>query len=432
MKGQMLVLIVIVGSCLLFLLTPAGADTVVVDDDAGDWVDYITIQDAIDNVTIDGTAEVLVYNGTYDEDVLLDRPISVTGNGTDQVLVVGSGTDNAFEVTSGDANVTGLSITGADGFDQAGLYSNRAENCTFTDLNVSGNEVGVFIGHSHNATLENVRGNGNDLRGIWISYSSDVRLERCNGSWNEYDGIYIYYCDRVNVSNSSAHRNNAADSAADGISVVNSENCTLYRNVASNGLQSGINVQYSPNTTVLENGVHDNGEGEGLQIIWSVDCVVIGNNVSGNPSVGIDLNHADDTIIANNTIARNAEGVNATNSDKITIIYNEILNNTYRGVSFPSGVSNSVVHHNNFRGNNDNDSQAYDAGSNWWDDGAEGNWWSDWNGTGSYSVDGSGREDEHPLGDPIETGAPEKVPEFGLLYVVSTIFLIAIFIRRRR
>ncbi len=114
------------------------------------------------------------------------------------------------------------------------------------------------------------------------------------------------------------------------------------------------------------------------------------------------------------------------------IIYNEIFNTNNYAIWMRSGANNNTVHHNNFA-NNDRDPQCSDDGvDNMWDDGAEGNYWDDWNGTGNYTLDGSAKSaDEHPLGDPEDTSAPEKVPE---LHVMASMIglLGAVFILRRR
>jgi len=115
------------------------------------------------------------------------------------------------------------------------------------------------------------------------------------------------------------------------------------------------------------------------------------------------------------------------------IIYNEFFNVGQYAIWMRNGANNNTVHHNNFA-NNDMSPQCSDDGvDNTWDDGAEGNYWDDWNGTGNYSISGTaGVADEHPLGSPVDNGAPQKVPEFGLLFVVTTVLIAAVIIRRRR
>ena len=70
-----------------------------------------------------------------------------------------------------------------------------------------------------------------------------------------------------------------------------------------------------------------------------------------------------------------------------------------------SSSKTNTIHHNNFVDNNPSGtSQAYDGGTKnvWFDSqNLEGNYWSDWSGTGSYSIDGyGGTVDSYPLEEP--------------------------------
>ncbi len=140
---------------------------------------------------------------------------------------------------------------------------------------------------------------------------------------------------------------------------------------------------------------------------------IISGNTIVNNSVGVMLNHASGSIISGNTIINNFYGIwLQSSSDNIisdntvilswtcgirlslshrnlivgnTLFYNLIANAYGVGVGF--GSSNNTLYHNNFVNNKN---QAFDAGTNtMWDNGAEGNYWSDYNGT-DLNKDGIG------------------------------------------
>ena len=158
------------------------------------------------------------------------------------------------------------------------------------------------------------------------------------------------------------------------------------------------------------------------------------NNISRDEdATGILLDNTDVVVIFNNTVAWTEIGIYTRDCDDVEIAYNELMNNTFYGVSFGAGTSNGLVHNNNFYGNYDNDGQAYDSQNNSWDNGTAGNWWSDWNGTGDYNIGGpSDAVDNYPLGDPVVTGAPERVPEFGPMVVISLLAVALLAFRRLR
>ncbi|MGC9061093.1 MAG: hypothetical protein ACP5JR_07695, partial [Thermoplasmata archaeon] len=70
----------------------------------------------------------------------------------------------------------------------------------------------------------------------------------------------------------------------------------------------------------------------------------------------------------------------------------------------------NIIHHNNFWQNNgagkgvSGNCQAYDSvGGNFWynNTAQEGNYWSNWNGSGAYPIDGgAGASDNYPLSNP--------------------------------
>jgi hypothetical protein len=86
---------------------------------------------------------------------------------------------------------------------------------------------------------------------------------------------------------------------------------------------------------------------------------------------------------------------------------------------FEAACTNNSIYHNNFIGNNKNANQALIGGlvsgfrsdrspiflpglANFWDDGARGNYWSDYNGTGvePYYIN-ENNQDNHPLPSPL-------------------------------
>ncbi|MCI0497295.1 MAG: PQQ-binding-like beta-propeller repeat protein [Thermoplasmata archaeon] len=96
------------------------------------------------------------------------------------------------------------------------------------------------------------------------------------------------------------------------------------------------------------------------------------------------------------------------NSDSNEVANNEVTFNGDYGFCIQGSTLN-LIHHNHFR-NNTMSPQGYDSGSsNAWDDGSEGNWWSDYDGEDAdldgigdtpYDIDGGSRTDRYPLVPP--------------------------------
>jgi len=126
------------------------------------------------------------------------------------------------------------------------------------------------------------------------------------------------------------------------------------------------------------------------------------------------------------------------------IINNLLQENEGYGLELIYDSHNNNIHHNAFVDNNlGGTSQAYDdCNTNYWYDSAtqEGNYWSDWSGTGSYSIDGDADSvDLYPLDEPIEytvvistTDETQLFFTFTLLIAVVPLILMKLFSRKRR
>jgi parallel beta-helix repeat protein len=160
--------------------------------------------------------------------------------------------------------------------------------------------------------------------------------------------------------------------------------------------------------------ISKSGDGGGIGISGTFGCIITDNECA-NFMQGIHLNHAHNNIITNNIFPfNNYQGINIRNSDYNEITYNNIQNSQQHGVALVGSSHDNVIHHNFFINNSlveeytiDGErtgtigSQGYDEGSNnvWYDEeGKHGNRWSDYEGRGTYPIDGpANAEDLYPL-----------------------------------
>ncbi len=208
--------------------------------------------------------------------------------------------------------------------------------------------------------------------------------------------------------------------------LVNCTNVTVrdqILNSATNGL-----FLYSCTYSVIINNTCNNNSFRGIVLFSSVSSTVSNNICSNNNDLGIFLYFSVSSTVSNNTCSNNNYGIYLHSSDFCFVTYNLLQGNEGYGIYLFSR-SDNLIHHNTFIENNlGGTSQACDDGANnTWHDSTthEGNYWSDWSGTGSYSLDGSaGSEDLYPLNEPAEYSTDENQLNFTFTLIMLVFPLI--------
>ncbi|MCZ2808800.1 MAG: right-handed parallel beta-helix repeat-containing protein, partial [Candidatus Bathyarchaeota archaeon] len=171
-------------------------------------------------------------------------------------------------------------------------------------------------------------------------------------------------------------------------------------NTVTNSSQYGIYIVGSSRNTLAGNTVSSNNN-EGIYLHHSDGNVLSGNIVSNNRD-GIHLGDSDDNVLSGNIVSNNRDGINLYYSRYNIFTGNTFANSSRYGISLSSSSHNKILH-NNFINNIEPSSSVNSVNS--WDNGAEGNYWSDYTGTDANS-DGIGdkpyttdenSQDNHPL-----------------------------------
>ncbi|MDH5783721.1 MAG: right-handed parallel beta-helix repeat-containing protein, partial [Candidatus Bathyarchaeota archaeon] len=170
------------------------------------------------------------------------------------------------------------------------------------------------------------------------------------------DGILVY-----DYHNSTIIGNFIMDCTWDGISLMYSNNNTIENNVFIEHAEwGGLYLQYSDGNTIENNVFIENGD-YGLYIESSNNNLIYGNTISLTLGISLELWDTQGNMIVGNTISNSGS------------------------VAVELDVSNDTVFHNNFL---DNAEQVWDWGTDTtWDNGSEGNYWSDY---GGEDTDGDG------------------------------------------
>jgi parallel beta-helix repeat protein len=285
-------------------------------------------------------------------------------------------------------------------------------NNNITSNEVSSNEgYGIYSSEysSNNAITENtVLDNGGD--GIYLSdYSSNNTITENAVLNNRGDGIYLFYKNGKNIIMCNSVSNNSGYGIF--LRDYNDNNIIANNNVFWNDYD-GIKILWSCDYNNITGNTVGNNDGGGIYIKDISDHnIIMKNNLSSNKGDGILLHWGSDhNIITGNTVTNNQNGIVIRySSDRNIITNNTVSSNNGTGISLTwvyywGSSDNNLIYHNNLINNT---KQAYDNGTNSWDNGSVdgGNYWSDYictgnpsNGCQPYNISGdAGAQDRFPF-----------------------------------
>jgi len=300
---------------------------------------YTTIQSAIDAPETTNGQVLLVDEGSYTENVVVDKSLTIKSDGqvNGTIVQVLDSKEPAFRITSDNVSLEGFSVKGSFSFVQAGRT------------------IGAVYIRIGGITLTGCR-------------NCDVFDNICFG--NSF-GIFI------SADNNSIHENTCTNNTEAGIGAYYSNNNTISKNLSFRN-RNGVEMESSYYNLVTENYL----------------CENTGSAVSLSSGESTDPNLAKKNTIQRNEMLRNEVAISLYCSAENTFTENNVSYNNY--IFHLGYVNGDLIYHNNFVGNGANVLSGYDPhGTLRLDNGAEGNYWGSIHSM-PYAIDGQ-NQDNHPL-----------------------------------
>jgi len=222
--------------------------------------------------------------------------------------------------------------------------------------------------------------------------------------------------------------------------------------IANNTLNNGRGLDCTGNRNIIANNTVNNGRG--------ISGSGNGNIISGNhltncnytfdPSsspYGILVVGSNNTVIGNYIVGTNGTAINVLTSFNNTIVGNQIADNKVGiytlNIYSQGSAHDNIIYYNNFINNTKNVENDVIMNTtvsvNSWDNGAVGNYWSDYNGTDNdgdgigdipYVIDENNR-DNYPLTAPVDIEVIPEFPSWVILSLLITATLLIIICKQK-
>lgn len=260
-----------------------------VDDSGG--ADFTSIQAAIDAAT-SGDA-IYVYAGAYVENVVVNKQLTLEGEGVDAVTVTNHTSDSpVFNVTADYVNISGFTVTGATGY-YAGIYLGGVEHCNIASNNALINHNGIYLYHSKNNTIidNNASSSVGCGSGILLRSSDSNCIINNNASNNEYPGIYLVASGSNTITGNILINNTACNYTYGGLELYfSSSSNAITNNTIIDNVGNGIRIWDSSNSNTLTNNIIESNNYYGVYLSSSSNNLVFHNNLVNNSNNAYDSN----------------------------------------------------------------------------------------------------------------------------------------------
>ncbi len=342
---------------------------------------YSRIQDAVTDANPYDT--VYVYDGIYVENVIIAKPLSLTGEDRNTTVIDGDRKADVVHVFADNVNITGFTVTNSSFAwgRNSGIILDNVQNCHIYNNTILSNNLGIHLNASHRNIIVNNTVSGNS-RGLRLVGSQDNTI-----SYNKIESSGIHGVVILSSLRNILTHNEASYNDDNGIWLWNSSNIILINNTII-GSFTGIFLQASRYITLSGNVMVENGidiQREGLQPVnleyWTTHSIDTTNTVNGKPvyywknatsgtvplgagqvilanctdvvvenqiandgTVGILLGHSKRNRIANNSVtSNNIVGVMIYLSDENNFSNNDASFVGYYGFSLYNSYGNRIL-----------------------------------------------------------------------------------------
>jgi len=340
--------------------------TLSVDDSGG--ADFTSIQDAI-NYSNHGDI-IRVNSGIYNENLIVDKFVSIIGNGSSLSIIDGGGRGNVVKLNMDHIHLHGFMIRNSGSqTHHAGLSIESTHN-TISNNSFINNSLGIWLFNSRMNTIINNICSNNSNAGIWLDSSSNNIINNNTFENNWIHGIYLYQSSENSIDNNTCsnnkkfgmiiensvlniiHNNIFTENDEYGITLINNANDNIINNNNCSNNTYGIKLESDSNNNTIRNNNCSKNREYGIIMFDSNFNRIINSIFNNNEKAGVYLQSSSRfNTIRNNTCVNNLHGIYIENSNSNNIENNNCSNNIKHGITLLRSTYNKIM--NNKCNNNE-------------------------------------------------------------------------------
>jgi hypothetical protein len=272
---------------------------------------------------------VHVAAGTYDEHVIINTPLTLTGADKATTFIDGTGTGNVVTITANNVIMTGFTVQNSDYTGPGTVYSaillDGVSGCNINGNNLTHNANGIMVQNSPGTTRNIFNNNvitNNSWNGIYVLASNNVTITNTTITTMGYSGILLESNVQGCIVGSAGNGNTISIMPAYGIGLFGS---TTLNTLSYNNIQ---NCGSDPNHSWA------------IYATSSISNTFDHNTISNCPGVGITLVRQDASYTASNSNTISNNTISHTGNNAINVDFgsygNNITGNIITYCNYPS------------------------------------------------------------------------------------------------